>query len=312
MNRFQQLGVGILVALASGVACGETVFVETESFAKHGGWVLDTAFTHLVGSPYLLAHGLGKPVADATTTVQVPKSGEYRVWVRTKDWVAHWNAPGAPGRFQVFIDGEALPTTFGTTGADWHWQDGGSVELTAPRCQLALHDLTGFDGRCDAILLSSDADFTPPRGERLVAARRQWLNLPDGPEDMGQFDLVVVGGGYSGLGAAISAARQSLKVALVQDRFVLGGNGSSEVRVWANGGTMRGKYPHLGEIVEEFGDHAPDSPGPAEYFGDELKERVCKNEKNLTLFLGHFARRGVRPDDRGDQSGHCPGRAQRR
>ncbi len=290
MNRFQQIGIGIIAALVGGVACGETVFVETESFTEHGGWVLDTAFTHIVGSPYLLAHGLGKPVADATTTVEIPKSGKYRVWVRTKDWVAPWNAPGAPGRFQVFMNDEALPTTFGTTGADWHWQDGGMVELTAPRCQLALHDLTGFDGRCDAILLSSDAEFTPPRGERLVAARRQWLNLPDGPEDMGQFDLVVVGGGYSGLGAAISAARQSLKVALVQDRFVLGGNGSSEVRVWANGGTMRGKYPHLGEIVEEFGDHAPDSPGPAEYFGDELKERICKNEKNLTLFLGHFAR----------------------
>jgi hypothetical protein len=156
--------------------------------------------------------------------------------------------------------------------------------------QIALHDLTGFDGRCDAIILSADANYHPPDGKELAEARRAWLNLPSGPEDAGEYDLVVVGGGYSGMGAAISAARQSLKVAFIQDRFVLGGNGSSEIRVWANGGTMRGKYPHLGEIIEEFGDHAPDCPADPELFGDRLKEEVCRREKTLSLFLGHFMR----------------------
>jgi len=276
--------------LGAPTASADTLFVETESFANHGGWSVDTAFTHIVGSPYLLAHGLGKPVADAETTINIPQSGTYRVWVRTKDWVAPWKAPGTPGRFQLLVNGRPLATEFGTEGADWHWQAGGSIALEKGDCKLALHDLTGFDGRCDAILLSSEADFAPPNGTDLVAARKKWLDVTDGPEDAGEFDLVVVGGGYGGLGTAISAARQSLKVALVQDRFVLGGNGSSEIRVWANGGTMRGKYPHLGEIVEEFADHAPDSPAGPEHFGDQLKEEVCKREKTLTLFLGHFAR----------------------
>jgi len=280
---------GIALVLLPGVVRSETLFVETEAFANHGGWSLDTSFTHVVGSPYLLAHGLGKPVADAETKVAIPKDGIYRVWARTKDWVAPWKAPGTPGRFQVVLNGKLLPNEFGTEGADWHWQSGGSIALTKGECAIALHDLTGFDGRCDALLLSSDPDFTPPNGKELVAARRRWLGLSDGPEDAGEFDLVVVGGGYGGLGTAISAARQSLKVALVQDRFVLGGNGSSEIRVWANGGTMRGKYPHLGEIVEEFADHAPDSPAGPEHFGDQLKEDVCQREKTLTLFLGHFA-----------------------
>jgi succinate dehydrogenase/fumarate reductase flavoprotein subunit len=71
---------------------------------------------------------------------------------------------------------------------------------------------------------------------------------------------VVVGGGYSGMGAAISGARQGLKVAFIQNRPVLGGNGSGEVQVWAMGGTRRGLYPHLGEIVEEFADRASNSP----------------------------------------------------
>lgn len=280
----------LLFSLLTVPASAATIFVETEAFPELGGWSLDTQFTHIVGSSYLLAHGLGKPVADAETTIDIPAAGDYRVWARTKDWVAHWNAPGAPGRFQVLVNGKPLDTEFGTEGADWHWQSGGKVTLPQGPCKLALHDLTGFDGRCDALLLSSDPQFVPPHGEALVKARREWLGLTEGPEDAGEFDLVVVGGGYGGLGTAISAARQSLKVALVQDRFVLGGNGSSEIRVWANGGTMRGKYPHIGEIVEEFADHAPDSPGLPEHYGDELKEAVCRREKTLTLFLGHFGR----------------------
>jgi hypothetical protein len=279
---------GFAALCSPALQAAETLFVEAESLKSHGGWSLDTSFTQIVGSPYLLAHGLGKPVADAAGSVRVSKGGQYRVWVRTKDWVAPWKAPGTPGRFQLLVNGSALKTEFGTVGAEWHWQSGGTVELKSGEASLALHDLTGFDGRCDAILLSNDPAFQPPDGPALAEARRKWLN-PDGASaDAGEYDLVVVGGGYAGLGAAISAARQSLRVALVQDRFVLGGNGSSEIGVWAQGGTMRGKYPHIGEIVEEFADRSPDSPAAAVHFVDDLKEKVCRNEKTLSLFLGHF------------------------
>jgi hypothetical protein len=279
----------VALALVPAVTRAETVFVEAEAFDDLGGWSLDTAFTQIVGSPYLLAHGLGQPVKDATTTVRIGTPGKYRVWVRTKDWVAYWKAPGTPGRFQVHVNGKPLATDFGTVNAEWHWQPGGEIELPAGEVKLGLHDLTGFDGRCDAILLSSDPKFSPPANADLPAARRTWLGFPAGAEDMGEFDLVVVGGGYAGTAAAISAARQSLNVALIQDRFVLGGNGSSEVRVWAQGGTLRGKYPHIGEIVEEFADHAPDSPAAGSEFLDERKEKAVRREKNISLFFGHFA-----------------------
>src|SRR5262245_27183870 len=85
------------LALAPSTTHAEPLFVEAEAFQDLGGWSLDTAFTHIVGSPYLLAHGLGKPVQDAATTLKVPAAGTYRVWVRTKDWVAPWGAPGKPG-----------------------------------------------------------------------------------------------------------------------------------------------------------------------------------------------------------------------
>ncbi len=267
----------------------EDVLIEAESFENPGGWVLDTQFIREMGSPYLLAHGLGKPVADATTEVRLPAKGKYRVFVRTKDWVARWNAEGSPGRFQLLVDGHPLEKTFGATGADWHWQEGGEFEAKQDRITLALHDLTGFDGRCDAIFLTKDNSPPPNDSEPLSAWRREKLRLPAEPVRKDGYDLVVIGGGYAGMGAAISAARMGCKVALIQDRPVLGGNGSSEVRVWAMGNIRRGKYPRIGEIVEEFADRATKSPGRAEEFGDELKEKIVRAEKNIDLFLNHHA-----------------------
>ena len=282
-----------LLTLTTSANAGQSanqVLVEAESFAQPGGWVLDTQFIQTMGSPYLLAHGLGRPVADATTTVDIPGPGTYRVLVRTKDWVAHWNAPGQPGRFQVLVDGKPLAETFGTKGADWLWHDGGTVKITNKQVTIALHDLTGFDGRCDAILLAGESAPTPPTAPKALAEwRRERLGLPAEPMEAGPFDLVVVGGGYSGMGAAISAARMGCKVALVQDRGVLGGNGSSEVRVWANGLIRRGKFPRIGEIVEEFSDEATESPGTADEFGDDHKKAVVGAEKNIKLFLHHYA-----------------------
>ena len=51
------------------------ILVEAEGFAESGGWVIDPQFMDNMGSPYLLAHGLGRPVADAQTSVKVPLAG---------------------------------------------------------------------------------------------------------------------------------------------------------------------------------------------------------------------------------------------
>ncbi|TWT78524.1 anaerobic glycerol-3-phosphate dehydrogenase subunit B [Posidoniimonas polymericola] len=266
---------------------GEFLFVEAEGFDNHGGWELDQQSMDQMGSPYLLAHGLGVPVADAVTRVAFPSAGEYRVWVRTRDWVAPWNAPGAPGRFQVLVDGNPLGETFGTKGAAWHWHDGGVLRV-GEQATLALHDLTGFEGRCEAVLFCKDADFTPTNDvDALTAFRRRVRGLPDQPADGGRFDLVVVGGGLAGTCAALSAARNGLRVALVQDRPVLGGNGSSEVRVWPEGHTRQAPYPHIGEIVDEIlppvDKQGTMNGGPSSYFDDALKLRVVQAEPRITL-----------------------------
>ncbi len=147
------------------VAAAKDVLVEAESFTDTGGWNLDTQFIREMGSPYMLAHGLGSPVADATTTVEFAETGIYHVFVRTKDWVARWKAEGQPGRFQVLIDGQPLTETFGTTGVEWDWQSGGTLEIAQKSVTLSLHDLTGFDGRCDAIFFTK-SDALPPNDKQ--------------------------------------------------------------------------------------------------------------------------------------------------
>lgn len=76
-------------------------WIEAENFADYGGWLLDTQFAHRMGSGYLLAPGVGKPVAAAETKVTVGTAGRYRVLVRTKDWVSAHH----PGRFALEIGG---------------------------------------------------------------------------------------------------------------------------------------------------------------------------------------------------------------
>ncbi len=264
------------------------VLLEAEQFADLGGWSVDQQSMDQMGSPYLLAHGLGVPVKDAVTTTKLPEKGTYRVWVRTRDWVAPWKVPGTPGKFQVVVDGKPLAETFGTKGAEWHWHDGGTVELGS-EAKVALHDLTGFEGRCDAIVFTRDLKFTPPNANpQMLAFRRELLKLQGPPADGGSFDLVVVGGGIAGTATAVSAARNGLTVALIQDRPVLGGNSSSEVRVWPEGHTRQKPFTHIGEIVEEICPPRKAESGNAKgsaIYDDERKLRVVKAEPRITLLL---------------------------
>jgi len=103
-------------------------------------------------------------------------------------------------------------------------------------------------------------------------------------------DLVFVGGGIAGTCGAIAAAREGLKVILVQDRPVLGGNASSEVRLWILGATSsmgnNNRWSReggvLNEILVENMYRNPD--GNAIILDTILFEKV-KNESNLTLLL---------------------------
>ncbi|KAF2140433.1 uncharacterized protein K452DRAFT_360043 [Aplosporella prunicola CBS 121167] len=244
------------------------ILVEAEAFDSFGGWVLDSQFELEMGSPYLLAHGNGKPVADATTTITVSGATEYSVWVRAKDWVSSHH----PGRFQLLINGVALDTEFGANDQDWSWQFGGRVQLQG-ETKLTLHDLTGFAGRCDAVFFGRD-DTTPPPGgvdEESRAWRRRLRGLPDVPVDGGCFDVVVVGGGIAGCAAALTAARLGERVALVQDRPCLGGNASVETGLSPRGVT--------GPLIKELSQRLDN--------GHICAQQLLEAERTAILFLEH-------------------------
>ena len=69
-------------------------------------------------------------------------------------------------------------------------------------------------------------------------------------------DFVVVGGGMAGVCTAITAARAGIKVVLVQDRPVLGGNASSEIRLWILGATSHmgnnNRWAREGGVIDEI------------------------------------------------------------
>lgn len=286
-------GAGLASKLHAAGGTGKAaVLVDAESFAERGGWVLDAQFMDVMGSPYLMAHGLGEPVKDAVASVKFPRAGTYRLWVRTKDWVAPWKAPGAPGRFRVIVDGKPVETIFGVKGETWSWHDGGLVAV-GENATVALRDLTGFNGRCDALLFCEDTDFTPPEDLRKqLPWRRRLKGLPAVPDDGGRFDVVVSGAGLSGMCAAVAAARLGCKVALIQDREIVGGNSSSEVRVAIEGYICHEPYPKIGSLVAEFDGpgrtrNAWSGAGTGPDAEDLRRLGILKAEKNLTLFIGY-------------------------
>ena len=289
-----------LAALAAALSArAETITVEAESFADWGGWVNDTQFMDQMGSPYLLAHGLGKPVADAKTTFAA-KGGKYNVWVRTKNWTSHWHPGVGAGTFNLIVNGTKLPNLLGCQGkGEWLWVKADDVELKAGENTLALHDLDGFDGRVDAVCFSTEARPKPIVDEfesRKAGFRRQ--TYADNPKALPKFDLCVVGGGIAGICAAVSAARLGLSVALVHDRPVLGGNNSSEVRVHLGAWQNVPPYPRLGDVLAEFGPRRGGNAEGAANYEDGKKLAVVEAEKNISLFLDEHVN-GVRTNGTG-------------
>lgn len=263
-----------------------SVLLLASMFDQRGGWTDDRQFFDLIGSTCLLAHGLGVPVADASTAFDISEAGEYNIFVRTRNWTAYWSAAPTPGIFEVFVDGESIGV-FGNQNSEWHWQKGLKVELAAGTHSVVVHDLTGFDGRFDAVLITRDEKAPKSDLQSYKTLRKRLLFLPSSPTNAGSFDFVVVGGGVAGMCAAIAAARTGSRVALIQDRKVLGGNNSSEIRVGLGGRLNVGLYPSLGYLLNEFAPVTKGNARPADIYEDDKKLAAVLAEKRITLFMGY-------------------------
>ncbi len=115
-------------------------------------------------------------------------------------------------------------------------------------------------------------------------------------------DFAVIGGGLAGVCASITAARSGLKVVLVQDRPVLGGNASSEVRLWSLGATSHmgnnNRWSREGGLINEIllENLKRNKEGNPLIFDTVLLEKVYE-EKNITLLLNTAVYELVKKDD---------------
>ena len=265
------------------------VLVDAEAFADRGGWVIDQQSGHILGSPYLMAHGAGKPVADAVTEVALPHPGEWHAYVRTYNWTSPWHDGEGPGAFRLIIDGRPSSEVLGTEGNSWNWQYAGSF-CGGETISVALSDLTGFDGRCDLICFTDrrcPEESLPNDRKSLDRLRRKLDRSYMRPAEKSSYDIVVAGAGLAGISTAVSAARLGMKVALVHDRPVLGGNNSTEIRVRIGGGICRDPYPNLGNLLLEYAHDETRSAAAPENYQEWKKEAIIANEPGITLLRNY-------------------------
>ena len=257
------------------------IWIDALDFSEKGGWKEDTQFVHLMGSGYLLAADEpGVPVKDACVTVNIPEAGRYRAWVRDRNWLR----PHDPGKFSLLVNSQDNGIVLGAMPSDaWVWEIAGDFELEEGPCTIALHDLTGYFGRCASILLTTDLDYTPPREvERIHKERARIKGLPMAVQEGGDYDVIVAGGGPAGVPAAIACAREGVKTLLIQDRPMLGGNGSIELGIPFDGAEVSHPRAREGGIAEEIRRLRDRDPNRA---GDWTRamEQLAAAEKDLTV-----------------------------
>ncbi len=263
------------------------IYIETESFDEKGGWKVDVQSSDVLGSPYLIAHGLGRPVKDASTTIELPGTGKWNLYVKTYNWTSPWSDKKGPGGFKILINDKQIgQDDLGTSLKKWDWEYVGEFEAPDKEIKISLHDLTGFDGRADAIFICREKDRSTPRTPVKKISKKE------------KYDLIVVGGGISGICASVAAARLGVKVALVNDYRILGGNNSSLIRVHLGGKICLDPYPKLGEMIKEFGHKRFGNAMPEENYEDYRKDSIIEAEENITLYTPYHFTEAKTKDNR--------------
>lgn len=139
-------------------AMAADVLIEGEAFQFKGRWVVERS-SECLGSAMLRVYQ-DKEAAegeDAFTVFTVPQAGNYSVWVRSRDYAGS----ARPRSFTLSIDGTAMAEA-GLHGLDaFYWEKVGNIDLAAKQCLLRLTDTGCYYGRCDAILLTTDATLDP-------------------------------------------------------------------------------------------------------------------------------------------------------
>ncbi|MEM9083877.1 MAG: hypothetical protein AAGB34_09805, partial [Planctomycetota bacterium] len=140
-------------------SAGNDIWVEAENFSDIGDWSVQRD-----GQALVLRGATDRDTSiaewrrTASRSVTLPEAGQYRLWVRARDYE---NLNPGTRTFRVSIDGELSETTFGTHRKEgYSWQDGGIYEL--PKGEVALDIIDNrYFGRVDKLLLTSDVHYQP-------------------------------------------------------------------------------------------------------------------------------------------------------
>lgn len=266
-----------------------TLWIDALDFKEYGGFVRETQFVREMGQGYLIADGAGMPVCPAKTSFSVLEAGMYRFFIRTKNWCPDY----APDGLQIVVDGVKSEHICGKMHSQgWYFEIAADFDLKAGEHKLEIFNTDGWFARFAAVVITGDYNFYPSRDVEKLLKQRALIKGIKSDIQKSQFELIVVGGGVAGITAAITAARYGVKTALVNDRPILGGNGSDEAHVTLEGSAHKG-YHETG-VIFEIKNYKENS----NLTWSHTFENFCNREDNLTVYNNLLVDGAVKVNDR--------------
>lgn len=206
----------LLLALAQlGAAAQSTsILIEGEAFQFKGKWVTEKS-SDCLGSAMLRVYQDNRPTSatdDALTVVNITQSATYHVWTRSQDFA---NSP-RPRTYTLSIDGHEMSPSGAHGIAGFYWEHVGQVELSRKAALMRLSDTGRYYGRCDAILLTTDASLNPNTltNTELARSRRNPATMDFSTESAPQLtEPLNIASGYDVLA---TAANDSIRISFVR------------------------------------------------------------------------------------------------
>lgn len=135
-----------------------SILIEGEAFQFKGKWVVEKS-SECLGTAMLRVYQDSRAgeTDDALTVVNIPQAGTYRVWTRSQDFAGS----ARPRSYTLSIDGKAMSPSGAHGVPGFYWECVGETDLDAKAVLMRLSDTGQYFGRCDAILLTTDASLDP-------------------------------------------------------------------------------------------------------------------------------------------------------
>lgn len=159
MTFLKPLIFSTFLLLASRATAQQSCYlIEAEAFQFKGKWVVEKS-SDCLGSAMLRVYQDSDTSEDndALTVININEAGTYHVWTRSRDYAV----TSHPRTFTLSVDGSVMSQSGSHGQEGFYWEKVGSVNLTRKPIMLRLHDSGTYFGRCDAILLTKDADANP-------------------------------------------------------------------------------------------------------------------------------------------------------